>query len=206
MTLAVLASLAAAGFFVAFMHAILPTHWLPFVLVGREQRWSAGKTLGVAALASLGHVAFTVLIGAVVVGIGMVAAPQLDQYFKWVVAGLLVALGVFYLTREAHRHPDAPKRYLSDRAAVAGLVLLLTLSPCEAFFGVYSAAIKHGWGAFALLSLVLLTTTVAAMLLFTGLTLAGARFIKLEALQARESALLGWALILMAGAVVIFDF
>lgn len=205
MTLTVLASLAAAGFFVAFMHAILPTHWLPFVLVGREQGWTARKTLGVAALASVGHVAFTVLIGAVVVAVGMAAAPELDRYFKWLVAGLLVALGVFCLTRQAHRHPEAPRRYLSDRAAIAGLVLLLTLSPCEAYFGVYTAAIKHGWPAFALLSFVLLTATVGAMLLFTGLTLAGARFIRLDALQERESMILGWALILMAGAVVLFD-
>lgn len=205
MNLAVFTSIAAAGFVVAFMHAILPTHWLPFVLVGREQRWSAGKTLGVTALASLGHVAFTVIIGAVVVAIGMAAQPQLQQYFKWVVAALLVGLGLFYLLRESHRHPDKPRRYLSDRAAIAGLVLLLTLSPCEAFIGVYSTAIDHGWLGFALLSVVLLTATGGAMMLFTGLTLAGARFVKLDALQAKESIILGWALIAMAAVVVIFE-
>jgi nickel/cobalt exporter len=203
--LAVFTSIAAAGFVVAFMHAILPTHWLPFVLVGREQRWSAGKTLGVTALAGLGHVAFTVVIGAVVVAVGLVAAPALESWFKWVVAAVLVGLGVFYLTREAHQHPDKPRRYLSDRAAIAGLVLLLTLSPCEAFIGVYMTAIKHGWVGFGLLSLVLLAATGAAMMLFTGLMLAGTRFVKLDALQARESTILGWALIAMAVAVLIFE-
>ncbi|RYF92637.1 MAG: hypothetical protein EON95_11695 [Caulobacteraceae bacterium] len=205
MNFAVFASIAAAGFAVAFMHAILPTHWLPFVLVGREQKWSAGKTLGVTALAGLGHVAFTILIGAVVVAIGLAAAPALEAWFKWVVAAVLAALGLFYLTREAHQHADRPRRYLSDRAAIAGLVLLLTLSPCEAFIGVYMTAIKHGWLGFGLLSLVLLAATAAAMMLFTGLMLAGARFVKLDALQARESTILGLALIAMAIAVIIFE-
>ena len=205
MNLAVFTSIAAAGFVVAFMHAILPTHWLPFVLVGREQKWSAGKTLGVTALAGLGHVAFTVLIGAVVVAIGLVAAPRLEAWFQWIVAAVLVALGIFYLTREAHQHPDKPRRYLSDRAAIAGLVLLLTLSPCEAFIGVYMTAIGHGWLGFALLSLVLIAATGAAMMLFTGLMLAGTRFVKLDALQAKESTILGLALIAMAIAVIIFE-
>ena len=36
----VLLSLLGAGFVTAFLHAALPTHWLPFVLVGKAQRWS----------------------------------------------------------------------------------------------------------------------------------------------------------------------
>lgn len=202
---AVFASIAAAGFVVAFMHAVLPTHWLPFVLVGREQKWSARKTLGVTALAGLGHVAFTVVIGAVLVAIGMVAAPKLEHYFHWVVAGLLAALGVFYLLRESHHHPDKPRHYLSDRAAIAGLVLLLTLSPCEGFLGIYLTAVQHGWVGFGLLSVVLLAATTAAMMLFTGLMLAGARWVKLDRLQARESTILGVALILMAIVVLFFE-
>ena len=59
--------------------------------------------------------------------------------------------------------------------------------------------------AITLLSLVLLATTAGAMLGFTALTLAGTRLVNLDALQARESTILGWALILMAGVVVIFE-
>ena len=35
----VLLSLLGGGFVAAFLHAALPTHWLPFVLVGRAQRY-----------------------------------------------------------------------------------------------------------------------------------------------------------------------
>ena len=39
-------SIVALGFGVAFLHAAIPTHWLPFALTARGQGWSLGKTLG----------------------------------------------------------------------------------------------------------------------------------------------------------------
>ena len=49
----VLMSLLGAGFATAFLHAALPTHWLPFVLVGRAQRWTLPKTLSAVTTAGL---------------------------------------------------------------------------------------------------------------------------------------------------------
>ncbi|ATQ41224.1 hypothetical protein [Caulobacter mirabilis] len=206
MTSTLFASIAATGFAVAFLHAALPTHWLPFVLVGRGQNWSAGKTLGVTALAGIGHVAFTIVLGLLVVTAGLVALPTLGEWFHWIVGGLLVALGLFYLFRHhQHRKSAQPRKYVSDRAAMAGLFVLLALSPCEAFLPVYLAGVKHGWGAFALLSLILLLATAAGMLIFTGLSLAGANRLKLEALEKYEQAILGGALILLGLAVMVFE-
>lgn len=205
MTLTLFTSIAATGFTVAFLHAALPTHWLPFVLVGRGQQWSAGKTLGVAALAGLGHVAFTVVLGLLVVTAGLAALPALGEAFHWVVGALLLALGVYYLMRRPRHAEGGQKAYGSDRAAIIGLFVLLALSPCEAFLPVYLAGAQHGWGGFALLSLILLGATATGMLLFTALSLAGARWLNLDALQRRESQILGWALILLAAAVVIFE-
>src|SRR5437773_11467181 len=47
----VLTTIAFTGFTVAFFHAAIPTHWLPFVAAGRAQRWSHSKTLLITALA-----------------------------------------------------------------------------------------------------------------------------------------------------------
>ena len=58
-----LASLLAAGFAAAFLHAALPTHWLPFVLVSRAQKWSVARMLGVVAAAGAAPVATTAVVG-----------------------------------------------------------------------------------------------------------------------------------------------
>src|SRR5205085_7088249 len=63
MNQAVLTTIALTGFSVAFFHAAIPTHWLPFVLTSRVQKWNAAKTIAVTALAGTGHVIVTAALG-----------------------------------------------------------------------------------------------------------------------------------------------
>jgi len=201
------ATIAATGFAVAFLHAALPTHWLPFVLVGRAQKWSTGRTLGVTLLAGLGHVGLTMALGLALMMAGLALQPSLGHVFHWIVGGLMVAVGLFYVLRGRHSHavPEAGRRvYASDRAAIAALVTLLTLSPCEAFLPYYLAGMEHGWQAFVALSLVLLVATSAGMLIFTGLSLAGFKRLGLQWVERYEETILGVALILVGVAVAFF--
>lgn len=197
------ASVAATGFAVAFLHAALPTHWLPFVLVGRAQKWTAGRTLGVTLLAGLGHVGLTILLGLAVVAAGLVVQPHLGDSFHWIVGGLMATVGAFYLVRGRHKHanPDPGRKFTSDRAAITALVVLLTLSPCEAFLPYYLAGMEHGVAGFITLSAVLLTATSAGMLIFTGLSLAGFNRLRLDRLEQYEELILGGALIVIGAAV-----
>ena len=197
------APIAATGFAIAFLHAALPTHWLPFVLVGRTQGWSGRRVLGITALAGGGHVLFTLALGLVVTTAGLAVAPHLGEVFHRIVGGLLIALGLFYLVRQAlgrgHAHGDRTARLggRSDAAAIVGLVAMLTFSPCEAFLPLYLANVDQGWMGFALLSAVLTIGTLLAMLLFTGLCLAGADRLRLERLERYEAAVIGVALCLL---------
>ena len=77
MNSAVLTTIAATGFTVAFFHAAIPTHWLPFVLVARARQWSRTKALGVAIFAGLGHVALTSVLGLAIAWFGF----ELDEHF-----------------------------------------------------------------------------------------------------------------------------
>jgi nickel/cobalt exporter len=198
-----IAAVAATGFAVAFFHAALPTHWLPFVLVGRAQSWRVGKVLAVTGLAGAGHVLFTAAIGLGLTSAGLALAPRLGQMFPRAVGAVLVALGLFYLARQflRHRHVHAnPAQKLgvrSEAAAIVGLVMILTFSPCEAFLPVYLANVGYGWAGFFLLSLVLVVGTGFAMLLFTSLALAGAERLRLERLERYENAVIGVVLCLL---------
>jgi hypothetical protein len=116
----VLITIAATGFTVAFFHAAIPTHWLPFVLVGHARGWSRGKTLAVTACAGLGHVGLTSLLGLVIAWFGFQLDERIGAVFPWVAGGFLIALGGFYFFRQwrgggichhhppgAHHHPSA---------------------------------------------------------------------------------------------------
>ena len=95
-----LLSIAATGFVVAFAHAAIPTHWLPFVLTGRAQRWSKAKTLIVVALCGSGHVLFTTLLGVLVVWLGIETRKWTEDVFPWIAGGALILFGLYYLVRQ----------------------------------------------------------------------------------------------------------
>jgi nickel/cobalt exporter len=95
-----LATVAATGFTVAFLHAAIPTHWLPFVLVARARGWSAGRTMGIVALAGLGHVLLTSLLGLAIARLGSALVDTVGRVFPWVVGGCLLAIGSWYFWRQ----------------------------------------------------------------------------------------------------------
>ena len=218
---AVLGSIVATGFAVAFLHAAIPTHWLPFVLVGRGQGWSPRRILATAVLAGGGHVASTALLGLVLTGAGMALDEVLGPWLARAAGLLLIGFGLWYLVlRPPHVHKLAlpgggsmevaaedvvQRRYGSDRAAILGLVGLLTFSPCESFLPVYLSGAAYGWTGFLLLSGVLAAATIVAMTAFTGILLLGFSRLRLRTLERYESVLLGTTLCVLGALVMVLE-
>jgi nickel/cobalt transporter (NicO) family protein len=232
----VLTTIAITGFGVAFFHAAIPTHWLPFVLASRAQRWSRSRTLAITALAGSGHVVVTAALGFLIAWGGIALNERIGRWFPVIAGGALLLLGAFYLYRQftgkghAHHHlfcghqhvhsgelehkpdaedPPAPVNarpgVASDRLALTSLLALLTFSPCEAFLPIYASGVRFGWTGFALLTLILSVGTVAAMVLFTWLTLAGAQKIKLGLLERYESGIIGVLLSAIGLLILLFE-
>jgi ABC-type nickel/cobalt efflux system permease component RcnA len=100
MTTGLFTTIAITGFTVAFLHAAIPTHWLPFVLAGRAQRWNRPKTLAIAALAGSGHVLFTTLLGVLVVWFGIALNKKIGDWFPRIAGGVLILFGLYYIWRQ----------------------------------------------------------------------------------------------------------
>jgi nickel/cobalt exporter len=207
----VLISIVSTGFIVAFLHSTIPTHWLPFVLAWRSQRWSRARLLGVTAFAASGHVLFTTALGVVVVWLGLNVDRLTGKVFPWIAGGALIVFGASYIVRHlrgGHHHGHdhaAPATAVSDRAVILGLLTLLTFSPCEVFLPVYLSGIRYGWPGFALLSLVLAGATFTGMMLFTSLAAAGLQRFRLELLERYEGAIVGTLLCLLGLAVMFLE-
>jgi hypothetical protein len=95
-----LATIAATGLTVAFIHAAIPTHWLPFVLVARARGWSRAKAVGVAIFAGLGHVALTSLLGLAIAWFGFELDEHFGHAFTKVAGGVLLGVSFFYFWRQ----------------------------------------------------------------------------------------------------------
>ena len=223
----VLSTIAITGFGIAFFHAAIPTHWLPFVLAARVQQWSNQKTIVITMIAGTGHVAVTGALGFLITWFGIKIRDDIGHWFAPVAGGLLIVLGIYYLIRQfrgkghvhfgyphehlhddhdgAHSHEREPRVRTSDRAAIGSLLAFLTLSPCEAFLPVYVSGIRYGWTGFAVLTVILSVGTVAGMVVFTSLTLAGLGRVKLGFLEKHESVVIGVLLCLVGILILAFE-
>src|SRR5439155_21745963 len=109
MTQTLLTTITITGLGIAFFHAAIPTHWLPFVLTGRAQRCNRGKTLTITALAGSGHVLFTAMLGLLLASLGIALSERIGIWFPRLAGGALLFLGAVYLYRQAsgisHSHP-----------------------------------------------------------------------------------------------------
>jgi hypothetical protein len=219
MTSPLFASILATGFAVALLHGAMPNHWLPFVLVGRRQGWSGPKAVAVTAIAGVGHVMATMLLGVLVVASGLAFGDSVRPVLPFLAGGLLIALGVYYLVRRGDGHLHLPfagrlartqgapgeAGAVSDRAAVIGLFVFLSLSPCEAFLPLYLSGLRYGWRGFGVLSLVLAAGAVLSMTGLTALSLAGSRRFGLKSAERYESMILGAALCLLGVLVMVLE-
>jgi nickel/cobalt transporter (NicO) family protein len=220
----ILTTIAITGFGVAFFHAALPTHWLPFVLTSRVQQWNRARTIAITALAGTGHVIMTALLGLVITWLGLTVNESVGSWFPRLAGGALLLLGMYYIVRQLagkghihfhypHEHlyegPDSKREHasyrMSDRGAIVSLLAFLTLSPCEAFLPIYVSGIRYGWAGFVLLTTILSVGTVTGMIVFTSLSLAGLSRMKLGALEKYESITIGLLLCAVGALILIFE-
>jgi nickel/cobalt transporter (NicO) family protein len=100
--------LAAAG--VGFGHAVMPDHWLPLAVVARARRYRTSTVARLSLAAGLAHVAVSLLLGAIVIGVGLRFRTTIAHHTDLAVGGVLLATGAVFLLLElsekghGHRH------------------------------------------------------------------------------------------------------
>ena len=181
----------------AIVHTLLGIdHSLPFVALGRARNWALGRTLLVTALCGAGHVASSVVIGAVGVGLGIAtdALLWLESARGELAAALLIGFGLAYAAWAVWRGlRDRDGAWLQGAAAGAdrvtpwALFIVFVLGPCEPLIPLMVVpGMARDWfavgavvGVFGLLTIavMLLAVTVA----WRGVALLGAGRIGLHA-------------------------
>lgn len=206
------------GLFISVLHSMIPTHWLPFVMASRSQKWSWSKTQSILLIAGLGHVIMTTLLGAVIFALGLGVYHNIQTYFIAIASASIALFGAFqiyqYKTGHKHSHCDNThehhhgedlRRKSTDGWAILSLLSLLTFSPCESFLPVYLSAVGYGWLGFLLLSFVLATGTLVTMLSFTWLSAKTINHFKMDWLEDHEKLITGIGLIVLAFALVLIE-
>lgn len=164
------------------VHAAIPNHWLPVVLIGRAEGWSERETLGVVALSGFFHTLSTVVLGIVIGAIGMEVSERLEDQTRLITSLLLVFMGLIYFAmHDANAgSPDRPHAHVpSGLAGRSKATIIMTLSvamlfsPCLEVETFFFTAGTLGWSAIITLSVAYTVVTIACMVGLTAVTYRG---------------------------------
>jgi nickel/cobalt transporter (NicO) family protein len=197
------------GLTISVLHAALPTHWLPFVLAAKAQNWNYRRLLTVLSIAGLGHVLTTTALGAGLIWFSLKLNENYESLFVLIASISTFLFGVYYIVqflrgqrhshcKHHHPHEHDYAKASQDGWAILGLLSLLTFSPCESFLPVYVSAWPAGWVGFMVLSVVLATGTLVAMIVFTTLAFFGYQQLKFKFLENYEKLIIGAVLIFLS--------
>lgn len=210
------------GLFIAILHAMIPTHWLPFVMASRAQKWSWSKTQSILLIAGLGHVIMTTFLGAILFVVGLGVYHRIENYFLTIAAGAVSFYGIFLIYQykrgrkhthcdhhihagDHHHHTAELKQTSKDGWAILSLLSMLTFSPCESFLPVYLTSARFGWKGFVFLSFVLAIGTLFTMISFTWISTKTIERYKMDWLEDHERLISGISLIVLAVILVIIE-
>ncbi|XP_058107581.1 uncharacterized protein LOC131251090 [Magnolia sinica] len=188
---------------VSLLHSFIPTHWLPFSIVGRAQKWTLSRTLFVTACGAILHVMSTSLLGITAITMANSIAGE-DMVHK-LASLLLVVLGgsyilLFMLGKGGHSHSH---NHPMEKMAVAGLVLVPALSPCATTLPVF-LAVGNSSSMMVLAIIVLLFSTVIVMTSLVALSFYGASQLKFHWVERYDKLLVGTVLCLVGILTLLF--
>lgn len=222
--------LAAAG--IGVLHTLLgPDHYLPFVAMARAQNWSWRRTLTTVGLCGIGHVAGSLLLGAVGVGIG-VAVGRIESLESgrsdWA-AWTMVAFGGAYalwglrqallsgsgLSPHAHgphlhihrhgAHSHEHENLRTRRFSFWAMLLVFILGPCEALLPLFVLPASRGrWDVALVTVAVFAITTVLTMFAATAVGILGLRRLRAPALERWGHAFAGGMVTFSGLAIITF--
>lgn len=187
------------------LHALIPSHWLPFVTIGQTERWNRRQTLTVTAIAGLAHTVSTTLLGVLVSLAGWQLAENYHDLSERAIPLLLLALGLWYLMqhlRHHHVHDHIDTRTAgkarSFPALLLSLGLAMFLSPCLEIEAYFLSAGAKGWAAVVLVALIYNVVTLTGMLLMVAIGRRGLRYVNPHWFEHYENLITGLTLVGLA--------
>jgi sulfite exporter TauE/SafE len=167
---------------VSVLHALAPDHWLPFVMLGRAQQWSRYKLTAITALAGLGHVSSSLVIGA----IGVLLGAAVEEVDVWesargnIASFLLIGFGLAYMVWGIKNWGRKHSHHIEHAKVVSywTLFTLIVFGPCEPLIPLIFVGYGFGWMAVLFVFGVFGVTTIGMMLVQVHLATLGVSFFR----------------------------
>ncbi|MDQ7817771.1 MAG: hypothetical protein RDU14_12165 [Melioribacteraceae bacterium] len=207
------------SFLLSIVHALIPSHWLPLVAIGKAEKWNTGETTTVAIITAVSHTLSTVVIGIVVGLVGYKLSETYHYITHYIAPAILIFLGLIYFyleyrhskikTAHHHHHVDIDgivKKKKTKRSIILTLSAAMFFSPCLEIEVYYFTASRLGWTGIGIVSVVYLFVTVIGIVLLVYLASKGVQKLKWHFLEHHEKIISGTILVLVGLLAFFIDF
>lgn len=195
--------------FLGFFHTLVgPDHYVAFIVLSRARNWSSTKTFWITLVSGIGHVAGSVILGLVGIGMGLslTKLEMIESHRAEIVGWMLIAFGLLYsiygawkfLQKSGHFHLAhilLPKKirhihHLTEHAADNPendttkltpwiLFLIFVFGPCEVLIPLLIFPASQFNGiGIALVSIIFGVATIGTMLFMVFIGRKGVSFIR----------------------------
>jgi nickel/cobalt exporter len=193
------------AFLLSLVHASIPNHWIPLVVLSKSERWKDRFTLGVTAIAAFAHTLSTIVIGIIIGFLGYRLTDSYSFIIEKIAPGILILLGIIYLAlsirhNQHHHHHDIDLNEAKKKTTVAiilALIVSMFFSPCLEIEAYFFVAGKLGWKGIITVSVIYTVITVLGMLLLVWLGLKGIKKINSHFLEHHEKTITGVLLVVL---------
>jgi hypothetical protein len=195
-------SVIAGTVLLAFVHALIPNHWLPLVAVARAEKWKPKDMSWVTLIAASAHVLGTVALGFVLGTIGKELQETYGSIIYAVVSILLIVFGLIYYTVNLPHHhhssqKDVAQYKRSKRKWVLIFIVMMFLSPCLEVESLFLSAGAYGMTLVTLLSIIYAIVSISGILLLVTLGYKGVNLLSAHFIEHNEKRISGIVLILV---------
>lgn len=181
------------------LHAVIPSHWLPVLAIGKKEGWTLAETSRVTILAGIAHVVSTIIIGVLLGLISGELTEHVEHFTRVIAPSILILLG-FYFIRQHYRHnhfhyEHKPPKKKTKRSIILTLILAMFLSPCLEIEAYFLLAGSKGWYVLVMIALLYSIISIVGMLIWIRIVYTGLMKLKWDKLEDNAGIITGLVLI-----------
>ncbi|HSQ45118.1 MAG TPA: hypothetical protein VLM16_08990 [Ginsengibacter sp.] len=111
-------SILVGSLLLSLLHAVIPSHWLPVLAVGKKENWTINEVTKVTFLAGFAHALSTIIIG-VIIGLLGLKLTESVQNFSHIVAEMEACFDKKHCSNLTTSHSSMPYRCCKQISLVA---------------------------------------------------------------------------------------
>ncbi|RYY97029.1 MAG: hypothetical protein EOO11_11975 [Chitinophagaceae bacterium] len=184
----------------AFVHALIPNHWLPLVAVARAEQWKTREVTTITFIAALAHVLGTVGLGYVLGIIGKELREEYGHVINVAASVLLIVFGLVYYTVNLPHHHHSSQQDVAGYKRSRGrwiliFIVMMFLSPCLEVESLFLKAGAFGMRFVIMLGMVYAAISITGILLLVRLGHRGVKLLSAHFIEHNEKRISGIVLI-----------